>query len=63
MPIKGQDWEILIERQTAQKNGSRVRTVGRYQVFHNGAAVPELSGTTAESKGQGTNAANLASGV
>jgi hypothetical protein len=65
MPIIGQGWELHIQREKEQKRGSRRRTVGTYQVHHNGVAatgtimvdgvaVP-LSGTTAESKGPGQN--------
>jgi len=67
MPITGQGWELHIRRQEEQKRGSKVRTVGVYQVFHDG--VPQtntvavdgklvpLSGQTAESKGPGQNVA------
>jgi hypothetical protein len=54
MPITGTGWEILIERKSVQKRGSRARTVGTYQVFHDGAATA-LSGMTAESRGPGDN--------
>lgn len=55
MPITGQGWEILVERKSVQHNGTRARTVGTYQVYHDGVAVPSLSGTTAESSGPGSN--------
>jgi hypothetical protein len=57
MPITGQGWEIHIERQSTQKRVSdgKVRTVGTYQVFHDGSPVAGLSGMTAESKGPGDN--------
>jgi hypothetical protein len=65
MPITGQGWELHIERIREQKRGSRRRTVGRYQVFHDGAAATgtisvdgfdvSLSGTAAESPGPGQN--------
>lgn len=59
-------WEIRIERKSVQSAGGRTRTVGAYQVFHDGAKatgtikvdgkdVP-LSGTTAESPGPSQNA-------
>src|SRR4051794_27568170 len=67
MPITGKGWEILISRTATQKRSSdgRVRTVGTYQVFHDGAEatgtisvdgrqVP-LFGTTAESPGPSQN--------
>ena len=67
MPITGQGWEIHVDRQSEQTRGSKTRTVGTYQVFHDGkpatstilvdgVQVP-LSGTTAESRGPGQNAA------
>ena len=56
MPISGQGWEILIERTHVQRRADgRVRTVGRYQVFHDNIAVTTLAGTTAESPGPGSN--------
>lgn len=57
MPISGSGWEILITRTHLQKRASdgKIRTVGRYQVFHDGVAVPALAGTTAESRGPGSN--------
>ena len=64
MPIPGQGWEIQVQRVKEQRRGKAVRTVGTYQVFHDGVPagsvavggvqVP-LSGTTAESKGPGQN--------
>jgi hypothetical protein len=54
MPITGSGWEILIKRSSVQRRGSRARTVGTYQVFHNGAPTP-LKGMTAESRGPGDN--------
>lgn len=59
-------WEIRIEREAVQKKGGKTRTVGSYQVYHDGAKaagsievdgvdVP-LSGTTAESPGPSQNA-------
>jgi hypothetical protein len=56
MPITGQGWEIHIVRQTTQKRASdgRVRTVGTYRVFHDGAATA-LAGQVAESPGPGDN--------
>ena len=63
MPITGKGWEILISRTATQRRSSdgKVRTIGTYQVFHDGAEatgtiavdgkdVP-LFGTTAESPG------------
>ena len=57
MPITGTGWEILIQRKSTQKRASdgKVRTVGTYQVFHDGVATA-LSGQTAESRGPGANA-------
>lgn len=57
MPITKSGWELLIQRQSTQKRMSdgKIRTVGTYQVFNDGLAVPELYGTTAESAGPGSN--------
>jgi hypothetical protein len=58
MPMTGQGWEIHVERTHTQRRQSdgKVRTVGRYQVFHDGVAQIALAGTTAESAGPGSNA-------
>lgn len=57
MPIAGQGWEIHIERSGTQRRFSdgRVRTIGQYQVFHDGQPVDGLAGMTAESPGPGDN--------
>ncbi|MGF7147204.1 hypothetical protein FHS96_000813 [Sphingomonas zeicaulis] len=57
MPISNTGWEILIVRKSTQKRASdgKVRTIGLYQVFHDGAPVAELSGMTAESRGPSSN--------
>jgi len=59
MPISNQDWELHIVREAEQRRAAdgRRRTVGRYQVYHDGAAQTgaDLQGTTAESKGPGAN--------
>jgi hypothetical protein len=64
MPITGQGWEIHVRRVSQQTRGGETRTVGAYQVFHDGQAAPPvsvgaalvpLSGTTAESPGPGQN--------
>lgn len=56
MPIKGEGWEIHIKRVTTQKRASDglVRTVGTYQVYHDGIAT-HLSGQVAESGGPSNN--------
>jgi len=60
MAITGHGWEMLIVRESVQKRSSdgKKRTVGRYQVFHDGVAQTgaDLSGQTAESRGPGANA-------
>src|SRR5215510_4316279 len=60
MPIENQGWELHIIRKTEQRRPSdgRRRTVGRYQVYHEGVAQTgtDLSGMTAEAKGPGANA-------
>lgn len=59
MPIKSEGWEFHIVRNSEQKRASdgKRRTVGRYQVFHDG--FPQtgagLSGTVAETRGPGSN--------
>jgi hypothetical protein len=64
MPITEQGWELHVQRVKEQTRGNKTRTVGTYQVFHDGkpaAAIAvggvqvPLSGTTAESKGPGQN--------
>ncbi|ENN86411.1 hypothetical protein RHSP_79188 [Rhizobium freirei PRF 81] len=55
MPITGRGWELFIQRTSAQDRRGRKRTIGSYQVFHDGAAVAELSGTAVETKGPGDN--------
>jgi hypothetical protein len=55
MPITGTGWEILIERAKEEKRGTRTRTRGKYQVFHDGVAVPGLAGSCVETEGPGDN--------
>ena len=60
MPITGQGWELLLVRETEQVNPAdpaELRTVGRYQLFHDGLAQSGalLSGAFAEAKGPGDN--------
>lgn len=59
MPISGQGWEFHIIRESVQRRASdgRRRTVGRYQVYRDGAAQTGASmrGVTAEAKGPGAN--------
>ena len=57
MPIKRKDWEIHIVRKSEQRRGEQRRTVGTYQVFHNGVAQmgADMSGMVAETKGPGAN--------
>lgn len=59
MPIQGNGWEMHIVRKTEQRRASdgKRRTVGTYQVFHNGVPQtgPGLSGTVAETRGPGAN--------
>jgi hypothetical protein len=54
------EWLLKITRVSEQRRPSdqKRRTVGRYQVFHDGVAQSgaDLSGTTAESRGPGANA-------
>src|SRR5262245_35517273 len=59
VPISGQGWELHIVRETEQRRASdgKRRTVGQYQVYHDGEPQTgaDLKGTTAESKGPGAN--------
>src|SRR5262249_45219570 len=59
MNIKGEGWEMLIKRQSEQRRASdsKRRTVGTYQVFHDGKKQtgPNMSGMVAESRGPGAN--------
>jgi hypothetical protein len=57
-------WQIRIQRLLEQNRNGRTRTVGSYQVYHDGVPVADyeldgellrLSGTTAESRGPGQN--------
>ena len=57
-PISGNGCELLVVRQVEHVRGTRYRTVGTYQVFHNGTAakgLPGLSGFVCESRGPGDN--------
>ncbi|MEA3064665.1 MAG: hypothetical protein QOJ27_1111 [Sphingomonadales bacterium] len=66
MPISGSGWELHVRRLLEQTGGGKTRTVGAYQVFHDGVAASHsmvvdgvdvpLSGTTAESPGPSQNA-------
>lgn len=59
MPIKGQGWEMHIVRKSEQRSasGKKRRTVGTYQIFHDG--VPQtgqgMKGMVAETRGPGAN--------
>jgi lysozyme family protein len=59
MPLTGKGWELLIVRKEEQRRASdgKIRTVGSYQVHHDGKAVkgPLMSGMVAESAGPGDN--------
>src|SRR5262245_24977083 len=55
MPITGKGWEILIERVKEERRGNRVRTRGKYQVFHDGVPAAELAGSCVETQGPGDN--------
>jgi hypothetical protein len=57
MPITGRDWEIHIVRLREETRVGKAfaRTVGSYQVFHDGTAVAQLSGTIVERQGPGDN--------
>lgn len=59
MPITGTGWEIHVVRNSEQKRASdgKRRTVGSYQVYHDGVkqSGAGLSGTVAETRGPGAN--------
>ncbi|HEX2077091.1 MAG TPA: hypothetical protein VHG08_05260 [Longimicrobium sp.] len=59
MPIQGSGWELHIVRTVEQRRSSdgKRRTVGTYQVFHDGVKQTGegLSGTVAETRGPGAN--------
>ena len=59
MPITGTGWEFHIVRNSEQRRASdgKRRTIGRYQVYHDGVAQTGagLSGTVAETRGPGAN--------
>lgn len=59
MPIEGRGWEFHIIRKSEQKRPSdgKRRTVGTYQIFHDGVKQTGtgLSGTVAETRGPGAN--------
>jgi hypothetical protein len=60
MPIKGEGWEMHIERRAEQHRTSgrvRHRTAGKYQVFHDGVAQTGtgMRGQVAEARGPGAN--------
>ena len=59
MPITGKGWEFHVDRKSEQKRASdgKRRTVGKYQVYHDGVAQggAGLSGTIAETRGPGAN--------
>jgi hypothetical protein len=58
MNITGSGWEFFIQRQSEQTRDGRTRTVGTYQIFHDGDAQggARMSGMVAESRGPGANA-------
>ena len=55
MPISGQGWELRIVRQSEQVRRGRIRTIGTYQIFHDGQPQTGLNGTSVETKGPGDN--------
>jgi hypothetical protein len=55
MPIQRSGWELLITRLREDNRNGKRRTVGEYQVFHDGTRVATLSGACAETRGPGDN--------
>jgi hypothetical protein len=55
--ILREGWELLIKRRLEQTRGKKVRTVGTYEVYHDGVLRTDLSlqGQMAESRGPGAN--------
>jgi hypothetical protein len=55
MKIEGTGWELLVTRLREDRRGTNRRTVGRYQVYHDGKPVAALSGMCVETRGPGDN--------
>lgn len=55
MPIVGKAWELHVERFGTQRFGAFRRTIGRYQVYRSGQAIPGLEGYMCEPLGPGDN--------
>lgn len=55
MLINNKGWELLITRLREEVRDGRRRTVGKYQVFHDGKLVQNLAGMCAETRGPGDN--------
>jgi len=60
MPIKNEGWEMHVIRKAEQRRSGgrvKVRTVGTYQVFHDGVAQTgrHMKGMIAETRGPGAN--------
>lgn len=53
--ITGNGWELFISRLREQVRGDKRRTLGTYQVFHDGRPRPSLSGHICEAGGPGDN--------
>ena len=53
--ITGRGWELLVERICMHVAGERRRTWGRYRVYRDGLAAPELTGFMCECVGPGNN--------
>jgi hypothetical protein len=60
MPISGSGWEMLVVRKSEQRRASdgKRRTVGTYQIFHDGTKQTGfgMKGMVAETRGPGANA-------
>jgi hypothetical protein len=55
MPIEQHGWELLITRLREDRRGTNRRTVGSYQVYHDGVKVDALAGMCVETRGPGDN--------
>jgi hypothetical protein len=55
MPIQKSGWELLVTRIRVDNRNGKRRTIGKYEVFHDGSLVSGLSGMCAETRGPGDN--------
>jgi hypothetical protein len=59
MSITGEGWEMHVQRiRVDRRDRKRVRTVGNYQIYHQGQPIGRLTGMTCECNGPGDNSPN-----